>query len=465
MNLSQVLHSRQRTTIFLIILALALCLLPAVTFMTHAAGSSKHAVSFTSFKNVRYAQMKSSQPPTYQQCLATFGVPCYGPQQIRNAYNVTPLLKDGYTGKGQSIVIIDSYGSPTIRHDLQVFDKAFGLPDPPSFKILSPLGTVAYNPTKIPDQVGWAYETTLDVEWSHALAPDANIVLMTSPVDETQGVQGMPQFLSLEKYALDHHLGNIISQSWGTTEETLFGSGEYIIDQFESLYARAVQEHVSVFASAGDAGTANPNVNGKIYPYPTVGFPASSPLVTAVGGTSLYADPNGSYDRETVWDEVAKSGGATGGGISRFFGEPDYQRDNLPRSAQALLNGHRGLPDVSYNADPYTPILIYVSFVSPAGYALIGGTSEGSPQWAGITADANQLAGHPLGFLNPAIYSLGNSSDYSESFHDITVGNNGYGGIPGYKATRGWDPATGWGSPKTATLVTELIERITGKGN
>ncbi len=459
-------HSRQRTTIFLIILALALCLLPIVGMMTHAAGTSKHTVSFTNFKNVRYALTQNSQqPPTYQQCLAQFGVPCYDPQQIRNAYNVTPLLKAGYTGKGQSIVIIDSYGSPTIRHDLQVFDKNFNLPDPPSFKILSPLGTVPFNPKKIPDQVGWAYETSLDVEWSHALAPDANIVLMTSPVDETQGVQGLPQFLYLEKYALDHHLGNVISQSWGTTEETLFSSGEFILNQFESFYARAAQQHVTVFASSGDSGTANPNVNGKIYPYPTVGFPASSPLVTAVGGTSLYADPNGSYDHETVWNESAVSGGATGGGISRFFGEPDYQRDNLPHSDQVLLNGHRGLPDVAYNADPYTPILIYVSFVAPAGYVLIGGTSEGSPQWAGIIADANQLAGHPLGFLNPAIYSLGNSSDYSESFHDITVGNNSYGGIPGYKATRGWDPTTGWGTPKTATLVTELIERITGEGN
>lgn len=462
MNLSIIASSRKRVTIFLILLALALCLLPVVSFMTRAASSTR-SVSFTTFKGIRYALAHAgSQPPTYAQCLAKLGIPCYDPQEIRRAYDVTPLLNAGYTGKGQSIVIIDSFGSPTIRHDLHLFDQGFGLPDPPSFKILAPLGTVPFNPTKIPDQVGWAAETTLDVEWSHALAPDANIVLMTSPVDETQGVQGMPQFLFLEQYALDHHLGKIISQSWATTEETLFGKGEFVIDQFESFYARAAREHVTVFASSGDTGTANPNVNGKIYPFPTVGFPASSPLVTAVGGTSLYADANGSYDREIVWDLSATKGGATGGGISRFFGEPDYQRDNLPKSVQKLLNNHRGLPDVAYNGASNTPILIYLSFLGPAkaGFYLIAGTSEGSPQWAGIIADADQLAGHPLGFLNPAIYEIGNSNAYSKSFHDITVGNNSYGGIPGYQARPGWDPTTGWGSPKAATLVNELIQRI-----
>jgi subtilase family serine protease len=184
--------------------------------------------------------------------------------------------------------------------------------------------------------------------------------------------------------------------------------------------------------------------------------------VTAVGGTSLFASTSGNYQSETVWDEVARSGGATGGGISQYFKEPAYQQKNLPSSDQKLLNGYRGLPDIAWNADPFTPILIYLSFISPAGYYAIGGTSEGSPQWAGITADIDQLAGRPLGFLNPAIYAIGNSSDYSESFHDITVGNNSYNSVTGYNATPGWDPATGWGSPKTTTFATELIERIHG---
>jgi subtilase family serine protease len=377
---------------------------------------------------------------------------------------VTPLLDSGFTGKGQSIVIIDSFGSPTIRHDLQVFDQGYGLPDPPSFKILAPLGTVPFNPKKIPDQIGWAFETTLDVEWSHAIAPEANIVLMTSPVDETEGVMGLPQFLFLEKYALDHHLGKIISQSWGATEETLFTpAGRQVIQNFEQFYERARNENVTVFASSGDFGSTDPELNGTtLYPFPVIAFPASSPLVTAVGGTSLFATTSGNYQNEIVWNNNT---GASGGGISKIFNEPDYQQTNLPAADQNLLNGHRGMPDVAYNADPNTSILVYISIPVPGippGFYMIGGTSEGSPQWAGIIADANQLAGRPLGFLNSAIYSIGNSGDYQESFHDITFGSNAFAGVRGFKATPGWDLSTGWGSPKVATLVTELIERIQG---
>ncbi len=393
---------------------------------------------------------------------------CYRPTDIRAAYGVDTLHAAGITGKGQTIVIIDSFGSPTIQADLHTFDEAYGLPDP-KLTVLSPLGTVPFDPNNS-DMVGWAFETTLDVEWSHAIAPGANIVLMTSPVDETEGVQGLPQFLFLEKYALDHHLGKIISQSWAATENTLFTpAGEQVFNQFESFYKRAAQENVTVFASAGDFGSSNFELDlTTFYPFPTVNFPASSPWVTAVGGTSLFADTNGTYDSETVWDEVAQSAGAGGGGISQFFSEPSYQRDNLPKSDQTLLNGHRGIPDISYNADPLTAILVYISIPVPSippGFYMIGGTSEGSPQWAGIIADANQLAGRPLGFLNQALYELGNSSDAAESFHDITVGNNGYNNVPGYNATPGWDPASGWGTPKTANLVTELIEQITGTGN
>ena len=160
-----------------------------------------------------------------------------------------------------------------------------------------------------------------------------------------------------------------------------------------------------------------------------------------------------------MWDEVALGAGAGGGGISQFFKEPDYQQQNLPSSDQQQLNGHRGIPDISWNADPQTAILIYLSFIpNNAGYFAIGGTSEGSPQWAGVLADIDQMAGHALGFINPALYRLGNSSDAAESLHDITVGNNGYNNIPGYNSTPGWDLASGWGSPKTTSFADELIE-------
>jgi subtilase family serine protease len=386
-----------------------------------------------------------SKPPTDAQCRKATGAPCYSPQEIRNAYGVNQLLQRGYDGKGETIVIVDSFGSPTIASDLAHFDAGYGLPAPPSFRIIAPLGSK-------PHQLAWAAEVTLDVEWSHAMAPDASIVLLTSPVNETQGVHGMPQFNALENYALDHHLGQVISQSWATTENTLFTpAGSKVFQQFEATYARAAAMHVTVLASTGDSGSANPKVNGKIYPFATVNFPASSPLVTAVGGTSLYASTNGNYKSETVWNS---DGGATGGGISQYFGEPLYQRF-LPASDQALLGGHRGIPDISWNADPSTPILVYLSFLGHkrAGYYTIGGTSEGSPDWAGLTADLDQLAGHPIGLLNPYLYALGAAG---VGYHDVTVGNNALNGVPGYSATPGWDAATGWGTPDLGQLLPDI---------
>jgi subtilase family serine protease len=392
-------------------------------------------------------------------CRTFIGIPCYSPQEIQNAYGLASLLNAGYTGAGETIIIIVSFGSPTILQDLKTFDADYGLPDPPSFTVLAPLGTVPFDPTNS-DQVGWASETTLDVEWAHAMAPGANIVLLTSPVSETEGVQGLPEFLFLEQYALDHHLGKIISQSWGATENTLFTpAGQQVFEDFERFYQDAAQQNVTVLASAGDNGSANQGVNpATYYPFPTVIFPASSPLVTAVGGTSLYADTNGKYQLETVWNNGL---GAGGGGESQQFSEPLYQK-LLPNSAQKALRNYRGIPDVAYNADPNTPILIYVGFFpnpNDNGYYFIGGTSEGSPQWAGIIADANQLAGHPLGFLNLKLYSLAALVGQSQFFHDITIGNNSFNGVPGYAATAGWDLASGWGTPNLGKLVGELARQ------
>ena len=404
----------------------------------------------TRVKGLMLVSASSLLPPTDAACRASLGVPCYSPQEMRNAYGLGPLLQDGYDGAGQTIIIIDSFGSPTLASDLATFDAGYGLPDPPSLTMLSPLGTVSFDPSDS-DQVGWAAETTLDVEWAHAMAPGAGIVLLTSPISETEGVQGLPQFLELERYALDHRLGKVISQSWAATENTLFDpAGRQVIEEFESFYLRAAEEGVSVLASSGDSGSANPDVNGSIYPFPTVNFPSSSPWVTAVGGTSLFADTDGNYQSETVWDHAQN---ATGGGISQYFSEPLYQLLTFPAAVQTELRLHRGVPDVAYNADPATPILIYLSFLPDSGYYRIGGTSEGAPQWAGIIAVANQLAGRPLGFLNPKLYRL-----RGRGFHDVTTGNNGANGVPGYNAASGWDPATGWGAPDASTLLPRLVQ-------
>jgi subtilase family serine protease len=453
-------QSRWRITLSLLLTVLVLGVVPLWGVVAHSASNHQWPGAFAvSWRGRFYHLLRSGvqPPPTDQQCRQQFGIPCYSPQEMQNAYDLTPVLNAGFTGKGQTIVIIDSFGSPTIKDDLHAFDQGYGLPDPPLFKVLAPLGTINFNSSNA-DMVGWAFESTLDVEWAHAMAPDANIILMTSPVDETEGVQGLPEFLYLERLAVKSHLANIISQSWGATENTLFTfGGRQLLKSFNDFYRQAAAAHVTVFASAGDAGVANVNINGQIYPFPTVNFPASSPYVTAVGGTTLMADTSGNYQSEVVWNDGP--GSATGGGVSQFFAEPAYEL-GLPSSDQQILNGFRGLPDIAYNADPNTAILVYASFLggNQVGWYFIGGTSEGSPQWSGIIADGNQMAGHPLGFLNPMLYQIGEGANYAQDFHDITQGNNSQGSIQGYNATPGWDPCTGWGSPQAANLLQDLIK-------
>ena len=442
--------------------------LPAILCML----ASGYALAAPLIRMKGVVSTDTGAPPTYAYCQANYDAACYSPQDIRTAYGLNGLIDAGIDGRGQTIVIIDSYGSPTIASDLHAFDVGYGLPDPPSLTVLAPLGTLPWDPTTYPDQPGWAGEVTLDVEWAHAMAPGAAIVLLTSPVDETEGVQGMPQFLALEQYALDHHLGKIISQSWGATENTFFPEaagpqGPRVIADYEAFYARAAQENVTLLAGAGDTGSSNNETNGvTFYSFPTVGFPASSPFVTAVGGTDLHADSSGHYISETVWNDAGCCAG--GGGISQIFQEPEYQQSSLPWKVQAQLRGMRGLPDVSYNAavvDEF--IFIYASFPGSggAGWYGLGGTSEGSPQWAGIVADLNQYSGRPLGFLNPALYALGGSGRFSSMGRDITKGNNGLQDVPGatapgYYATPGWDLASGWGTPNLVELPYRLFELL-----
>src|SRR5579875_3605858 len=448
--------AREHVSIVSFVIAITISLLSifAATSTAWAATTTTRNISFNpKLPALVTAGPNSSTPPTDSQCRSQYHHPCYSPQEMRTAYDLNPILNAGYDGTGQTIVIIDSYGSPTIQNDLKTFDAGYGLPDPPSFQVLHPLGTKPWDPH---DQtmVSWAYETSLDVEWAHAMAPGANIVLMTSPVAETQGVPGMPQFLKLEKYALKHKLGNIISQSWATTENTLFANkkGLKVLSDFENFYADAAKKNVTIFSSSGDSGVGNPDTHGNIYPFPTVNYPASSPYVTAVGGTSLYATTDGRYQAETAWS-------GSGGGVSQYWAEPDYQVKNLNSSDQAILKGYRGVPDISYNASGGTPILFYLSFIpGQAGWYLVAGTSEGSPQWAGIIADGNQYAGHPLGFINPALYAIGNSSQRSFTYHDVTIGNNSQDGIPGYHAAPGWDPVTGWGSPNATNLIQDITQ-------
>src|SRR5712692_4309850 len=374
---------------------------------------------------------------------------CQTPRSMRVAYGVVSLMQRGFTGKGQTVVDIVSFGSPTLQQDMDVFDRQFYLP-PVTIKVFAPLGAVPFDPAN-KDMNGWAAETELDVQIIPAIAPGANIVVLTSPVSETEGTIGLPEFLKLEKYALTNHLGTIISQSWGASEVTLKDStGQQEIQTWDTFYKQATtQQGITFFGSSGDNGSTDfTDLKATILSTnPTTSFPTDDPWVTSVGGTSLSRAGSTSF-QETAWSH-------SGGGFSSFFSTPLYQQ-SLPASALQQLNHRRGVPDVSGDADPGTGLAIYLG-----SWQLSGGTSASAPLWAAIAAIANQMAGHSLGFLNPALYKLAASSSYSQDFHDIIKGNNTQtvNGItvPGYAAVQGWDPVTGLGSPNAEKLIPDLI--------
>ncbi len=385
-------------------------------------------------------------------CQTTNPATCFGPKQIQAAYEIAPVLAKGITGKGHTIVIIDAYQSPTIRHDLHTFDTLFGLPDPPSLTIVAPDGLPPFNPFDS-TQVGWAAEISLDVEWAHAIAPDAAITLVLAKSNQDIDV------LNATRYAIDHNLGDIISQSFGEGESCV---DPQLLKQEHELFAKAVAQGITLFAASGDQGAAQYTCDGNSY-FLSVSSPASDPLVTAVGGTLLAANgTTGSYQSEAAWDEPQYQA-ASGGGFSTAYPRPDYQ------NGVTQIGGYRGLPDVAFNAGIDSGVLVVWSS-SGEGEDLVfrfGGTSAGSPQWAGIAALAAQMAGHRLGNLNPALYAIGRSNLYTQAFHDITSGDNTFVGqdvqgnavaIQGYSAGPGWDAVTGLGTPRVAKLLPLLIQ-------
>lgn len=454
----------------------------------------------------------SDTPPTQAQCFSA-GRRCFSPQSIRAAYNLQPLYDQGADGRGSTIAIVDSYGSDTMAHDLHVFNQAFRLAPMcgeegvacasgmPKFSRLALQGSPA---TKAPpsssqspgqeDKSAWALEVALDVETAHAIAPAANILLVTTPTAETLGVQGFPQMMNAEQYVVDNHLANVISQSFASAEEA-FGSAQSL-ENLRHAFKAAAQNGVTVVGASGDTGTANAlktpvGKGGSTIPHPTVEWPASDPLVTGIGGTSLCTDPNatasqgrtlGSGDppapcranpgvAELVWSRPA-GGVATGGGFSSVFARPGYQAV-LPPGSTSIDPTTRGVPDVALQANSRTGALVFLTLppdgqsglrcgASPCstGWYDIGGTSLATPQWAGLVAIAVQLnGGHGLGLINPALYAIASQpAKYAADFFDITVGDNQADPtIPGYPATRGWDPATGLGTPNAAKLLPDLV--------
>jgi subtilase family serine protease len=455
-----------------------------------------------------YTQMTASTvPPTQAQCVSV-GRRCFTPQAIRAAYNLQPLYDAGLDGRGQTIAIVDSYGSDTIAHDLHVFDAAFGLQPMcgeegvtcaagmPTFSVLHLQGSPA---TKAPpptgkgtgqeDKSAWALEVSLDVETAHAIAPRANILLVATPTAETLGVQGFQQMMAAEQYVIDHHLATVISQSFASAEDA-FGSTQSL-ENLRYAFKSAAQNGVTVLGSSGDGGTANGTktpvgAGGSTIPYPTVVWPASDPLVTGVGGTYLCTDATNTTSRVVdsadppakcrAFPGVAEVGWTfSGGGFSHVFGRPAYQ-DALP-TGSTPIGAMRGVPDVGLQASAGTGALVYISLppdgqsglrcgATPCstGWYDVGGTSLSCPQWAGLVAVADQLNGGGLGLINPALYRIGaDPARYAADFFDITTGNNTADPtVPGYPATAGWDPVTGLGTPNAARLIPDLVSAAHG---
>jgi subtilase family serine protease len=319
----------------------------------------------------------------------------------------------------------------------------------------------------------------------------ANILLVTTPTAETLGVQGFPNMMNAEQYVVDHHLANVISQSFASAEDA-FGSAQSL-QNLRHAYISAAANGITVLGSTGDNGTANAKKSpvgkgGSLIPGPTVEWPASDPLVTGVGGTYLCTDPlAGTNDPRTSYfvnGVGAKCGSDTfnpthdvaevawtfsGGGFSHVFSKPDYQ-DALP-AGSTVIESMRGVPDVAFQASAGTGALVYLSLppdgndsnIDPTlntGWYDIGGTSLSCPQWAGLIAIADQINGGGLGLINPALYKIGaDSTRYANDFYDVATNNTNQAdpSIPGYPATTGWDPVTGLGTLNAANLLPDLV--------
>ncbi|MEU2304900.1 MULTISPECIES: S53 family peptidase [Streptomyces] len=391
-------------------------------------------------------------PISIAQCQAKWHINCYTPLQYRTAYHLDSLYRKGVTGKGRTIVIVDSFGSPTIQHDLDVYSKQFGMP---STKVdVVKWGKVPPFDPKNSDMTGWAGESTLDVEMAHAVAPGAKIVLVETGVAETEGVTGLPEMMSAEKSLIDHGVGDVITQSFGATENTFpgFGKGDFSsIRNLRYAFEDAARKHVTVLASSGDGGATDSTADGKGYYKERVNsWPSADPLVTSVGGTQLHLDQQG---KRIAPDSVYNDYGAGGGGQSHVFTRPGFQN-----GVKKVVGSRRGTPDVSMAAAVNGGAWVYSSYDPTAvGWDVYGGTSEASPLFSGVVALADQVAGHRVGDINAALYSL--AKHKGTGIVDVNDGtDNSYEGVTGYKAVNGYDMATGVGTVDAPAFVAALAK-------
>ena len=371
-----------------------------------------------------------------------FSAVMYSPQDIVGAYNITQ------DGKGVNIAIIDAYGDPTIYQDLQAFDKEFSLP--PVNLTIVPIGP--YHP-EFGLYSGWDVETALDVETVHSIAPYAHIILV---------VPSSPSLIPAAiDYIVSEDLANVTSMSFGITENLVGATGFYYVYEgipepnlpyWDYYFALGTVEGISFFAASGDYGA----YGGTLTTYGGVSYPATSPFVTAVGGTSLFVNvtsgylssqnSTSTYGYETAWSvfDLGFPFIGTDGGYSTYYPKPPYQ---------FMINGTaRAVPDVVADANPYTGLLIYVL----GQEEVIGGTSLATPIWAGMTADLISVIHKPLSLFNSILYWINeNQTLYNRVFHQTTFGFNGL-----YSAHQGYNLVTGLGSADWYYLMKAVKDYI-----
>ncbi len=350
----------------------------------------------------------------------------YLPSNIYNAYDMNYIHSRGYYGNNTTIVIVDAYGDPSIGYDVSVFDNLTNTP-PINLTVDYPGGT----PTST--NSGWATETAVDVEWTHAIAPGAKIKLLVTPGSGTSLLDGV-------SYAISHNLGNVISLSWGSPESGISHKELLTLNQ---LYKQAATENITVAAASGDQGAYDGTSSL------TTNFPASDPYVLGVGGTTLN-HANGKYT-QTAWGSVinGKEEGS-GGGFSSFFSRPYYQ------NPYDYNRSYYGVPTVALDANPNTGVLV---ILSGSTYKL-GGTSISTPMWAGIIAIMDNYFHKSLGFINPLFYQISRTKYYTSAFTQITSGSNDY-----YTAHSNWNPITGLGTPLVSNLINATSSVLDGYGS
>ena len=330
------------------------------------------------------------------------------PAQVRAAYNLPS------TGGNGTIAIVDAYDDPTVLNDSNVFSNQYNLTllNDTNFEKHMMTSTISFD-------ANWSEEISLDVQWAHAIAPNAKMLLVeaTNPtLVFANGTAG--PLLNAVDYARNRSDVVAVSMSWTTRSGGFSSESNY--DSFFTSSSGA-----SFFAGSGDKAE-------------NASWPAASPNVIGVGGTTLSFYSNGSLASETVWNEG--NGNSTGGGVSAYETEPSYQ---VAYGVQGV-NGHRGVPDVSYDADPNPGFPVYMNFSGQQQWLPLGGTSAGTPQWAAIYSLRPTAS-------NPTLYTIAKSVYNSSSFRDVTNGTNG-----NYNATAGYDFCSGLGSPLTGAFNSSL---------